>query len=78
MGRPKIYDEPRIATAIRLPTSLRDELLKVATARDVSVTFLVTRAVSDYLRRLPMPGEWLDEAAEGPSGSPRPAERTAS
>jgi hypothetical protein len=53
MGRPRIYDEPRVATAIRLPASLRDELQAAATERDVSVNFLVTRAVLDYLRRLP-------------------------
>jgi post-segregation antitoxin (ccd killing protein) len=55
MGRPRIYDEPRVATAIRLPVSLRDELLATATERDVSVNLLVTRAVSDYLRRLRSP-----------------------
>ena len=53
MGRPKIYEEPRVATAVRLPTSLRDELQAAAAERDVSVNFLVTRAVRDYLTRLP-------------------------
>lgn len=53
MGRPRIYEEPRVATAIRLPASLRDELQAAALERDVSVNFLVTRAVHDYLRRLP-------------------------
>ena len=53
MGRPRIYDEPRVATAIRLPSSLRAELQTVAMQRDVSVNFLVTRAVDSYLRQLP-------------------------
>ena len=53
MGRPRIYDEPRVATAIRLPRSLREELQAAATSRDVSVNFLITRAIGDYLRRLP-------------------------
>jgi predicted transcriptional regulator len=53
MGRPRIYDEPRITTAIRLPASLRRKLQLAATRRDVSVNYLVTRAVSDYLDRLP-------------------------
>lgn len=53
MGRPRIYDEPRVATAIRLPNSLRAELRAAAMERDVSVNYLVTRAVSDYLERLP-------------------------
>ena len=56
MRRPRIYDEPRVATAIRLPASLRDELLAVAASRDVSVNLLVTRAISDYLQRNPPPG----------------------
>jgi len=45
-----------VATAIRLPESLRDELLAVATARDVSVNFLVICAVSNYLKHLPASG----------------------
>lgn len=53
MGRPRIYDEPRVTTAIRLPASLRGELQAAAVERDVSVNFLVTRAVLDYLSRLP-------------------------
>ena len=53
MSRPRVYDEPRVATAIRLPASLHGELQSVATARDVSVNFLVTRAVSAFLARLP-------------------------
>jgi len=56
MGRPRIYDERRVATAIRLPASLRDQLQEAATTRDVSVNFLVTRAVSEFLVRLPPPG----------------------
>ncbi len=55
MGRPRMYDEPRVATAIRLPSSLRDELQAAAIERDVSVNFLVTRAVAAYLRQLPYP-----------------------
>jgi hypothetical protein len=53
MSRPRVYDEPRVATAIRLPASLHGELQSAATARDVSVNFLVTRAVSAFLARLP-------------------------
>ena len=74
MGRPRIYDEPRIATAIRLPASLRDELLAAATERDVSVNFLVTRAVSDYLRRLSPPGG--DALRGAHRGHRRSSERT--
>ncbi|MGE3620959.1 MAG: hypothetical protein AB7L84_10910 [Acidimicrobiia bacterium] len=69
MGRPRIYEEPRVATAIRLPTSLRDELQAVAAERDVSVNLLVTRAVRDYLRRLPS----LRDAPRGPRRAARRA-----
>lgn len=62
MGRPRIYEEPRVATAIRLPTSLRDELQAVAAEGGVSVNLLVTRAVLDYLGRLPS----LSDAPPGP------------
>lgn len=53
MGRPRLYEERRIATAVRLPASLHEELKKAASCRDVSVNFLVSRAVADYLQRLP-------------------------
>jgi predicted transcriptional regulator len=77
MGRPRIYDEPRIATAIRLPASLRNELQTVAAARDVSVNYLVTRAVSDYLHQLASVAEGADaRAVRGRSMSQ--AERAAS
>lgn len=76
MGRPRIYDEPRVATAIRLPASLRDELQAAAAERDVSVNFLVTRAVSDYLQRLPAvdPAEPLSaRAARGRATAATPS-----
>jgi hypothetical protein len=57
MGRPRIYNEPRVITAIRLPTSLRHELQVAATERDVSVNFLVTRAVRQFLTDLPPVGQ---------------------
>ena len=53
MPRPRICDEPRVVTAVRLPASLRHELDRAAAERTVSVNFLVTRAVTDYLRSLP-------------------------
>jgi hypothetical protein len=52
MARPRLYEERRVATAIRLPVSLRGQLLEAATERDVSVNLLVTRAISEYLRHL--------------------------
>jgi hypothetical protein len=57
MGRPRIYEEPRVATAIRIPASLRDDLRAAAIERDVSVNFLVTKAVVDYMGRLASIGD---------------------
>jgi hypothetical protein len=56
MGRPRIYGEPRVVTAIRLSESLRAELRAAAAARQVSVNLLVTNAVADFLRRDPSTG----------------------
>ena len=67
MSRPKVYEEPRVATAVRLPISLHGELQSAASVRDVSVNFLITRAVSAYLAGL-RPTE--DQA---PSGDRRPS-----
>lgn len=42
----------RVSTAVRLPAELHAELQRQAEERDVSVNFLVTRAVAHYLRAL--------------------------
>jgi hypothetical protein len=76
MGRPKIYEEPRVATAVRLPTSLHDELQRAAAARDVSVNLLVNRAVTDYLQHLPPAG--LEPASAPRRRRGRTAEGSAS
>ena len=59
MARPRIVDEPRVPTAVRLPTSLHDRLCGAARERDVSVNLLVTKAIEAYLDQLPP----LDEVA---------------
>jgi predicted HicB family RNase H-like nuclease len=53
MGRPRKYEEGRIATAVRLPVSVHRRLQEAAADRDVSANLLVTRAVCEYLERLP-------------------------
>ena len=53
MARPKIYEEDRVATAIRLPRSLHSDLRRLAHARDVSVNYLITRAVEELLTNAP-------------------------
>ena len=68
-----MYDEERVATAIRLPSSLRDQLQAAAAERDVSVNLLVTRAVSAYLRRLPPVDDELGEARRVARGTVRKA-----
>lgn len=53
MGRPRVSDERRIATAVRLPESIHRRLQLAASDRDVSANLLITKAVDDYLERLP-------------------------
>lgn len=53
MGRPKTYSEERVPTAVRLPISIYRRLHDAAADRDVSANLLVTRALVEYLDRLP-------------------------
>ena len=53
VARPRIADEPRVPTAMRLPESLHERLCAAARERDVSVNLLVNRAVEAYLDHLP-------------------------
>lgn len=53
MARPRIYEQERVSTQVRLPADLHEHLQREAGERDVSVNLLVTRAVADYLERLP-------------------------
>lgn len=47
--------EKRVATAVRFPESLHHQLQDQADLRDVSVNFLVVRAVTKYLQNPPNP-----------------------
>lgn len=51
MSRPKVHGD-RVTTQIRLPVDLHDRLQQAAEERDVSVNFLVVKALEDYLARL--------------------------
>lgn len=53
MARPKVYVEDRVATAVRLPLSVHERLHAAASDRDVSANLLITRAVTEFLDRLP-------------------------
>jgi len=46
-------ESKRVATAVRLPEDLHRQLQDHAEMRDVSVNWLVTRAVEQFLDRLP-------------------------
>lgn len=59
MGRRRICEEDRVATAVRLPVSVHRQLRDAALSRDVSANLLVTRAITDYLERLPSLDEQL-------------------
>ena len=62
MARPRTYEEPRVATAVRLPESIYRRLHDAASDRDVSANLLVIRAVSELLDRLPSASTSLDGA----------------
>ncbi len=51
MGRPRVYEQPRVTTAVRLSPELRDLLHRAAEAEGRSVNQLVVQALSDYLHR---------------------------
>ncbi|MGO9198084.1 MAG: hypothetical protein ACLQK4_13275 [Acidimicrobiales bacterium] len=77
MGRPKCCSEPRVTTAIRLPASLHEALHEAAAARDVSANLLLTRALSDFLDRLPPPDLLLETRGVEHGASDERARRTA-
>jgi predicted HicB family RNase H-like nuclease len=52
MARPKVHKEKRVTTAVRIPESLHGDLARAAEERDLSVNYLVVRAVEDFMSRL--------------------------
>lgn len=66
MGRPRVSDERRIATAVRLPESIHQRLHLTARQRDVSANLLITRAVTEFLNRLPCTDDAIDTAPTSP------------
>jgi predicted transcriptional regulator len=52
MARPRLVDEPRVSTQVRLPESLYDRLKSAAQDRDVSANLIVTRALTEFLDHL--------------------------
>jgi predicted HicB family RNase H-like nuclease len=52
MATPKLTKDQRTATAIRFPEQLHEQLVQAADERDLSVNYIVVRAVQDFLPRL--------------------------
>lgn len=53
MPRPKLYEEKRIPTAVRIPESLHRQLQAVADEREVSVNLIIVKAIEKHLEQLP-------------------------
>jgi hypothetical protein len=53
----------RPSSLVRLPQHLHDELQRQAVQRDVSVNYLVVRAVSQYLETAPDPAAFERSAS---------------
>ena len=51
-GRPRQFDEERITKALRIPTSLDEQVKQAALERGISVNVLINNALEDYLERL--------------------------
>ncbi|MGZ8752786.1 MAG: toxin-antitoxin system HicB family antitoxin [Acidimicrobiia bacterium] len=52
MARPRIHDEERIATAVRLPRSLHEQLRAAADERQVAANLLIVKALETFLAQL--------------------------
>lgn len=48
----------RVTTAIRFPPEMHDQLKAAAEDRDLSINYLVVRAVEEFLPRLIPASEW--------------------
>jgi predicted HicB family RNase H-like nuclease len=53
MARPKLYQEKRVPTAVRIPESLHRQLHAAAEEREISVNLLIIRAIKKHLEQLP-------------------------
>ena len=52
MGRPRVYEEARVATAVRLPRSLHEKLHEAADERQVAANLLIVKALETFLAQL--------------------------
>jgi hypothetical protein len=64
MARPKLYEENRIPTAVRIPESLHRRLQLTAAEREISVNLLIIRAIERHLDLLaPLEDELTGKSA---------------
>lgn len=49
MARPKVYEGERVTTAVRIPPQLHDQFRELADQRDVSVNYLINKAMQRYV-----------------------------
>jgi predicted HicB family RNase H-like nuclease len=59
MGRPREYTERRVATALRLPESLHEDLTEAARDHGLSVNRMVEQAIVEFLTDLLPPSQVL-------------------
>ena len=52
MARPRVYEEERVATAVRLPRSLHEQLHEAADERQVAANLLIVKALETFLAQL--------------------------
>lgn len=64
MSNPQRRTRPTTATAIRFPPELHEALRQAADDRDLSINYLVVKAVEDFLPRL-IPASELRLTREG-------------
>jgi microcystin degradation protein MlrC len=67
VARPRLHTEERIATAVRLPRSLHEQLHAAADERQVAANLLVVKALETFLAQLtPVDELALVREARGP------------
>jgi hypothetical protein len=71
VGRPRIHDEERVTTAVRLPRSLHGRLRRAADERQVAANLLVVKALEAFLPRL-TPVEDLVDTGRPPDALSQP------
>jgi hypothetical protein len=52
MARPKVHDDDRVTTALRLPKAVHEQLKSAADERGVGVNYLAVRALEEFLTHL--------------------------